>query len=67
MNILKIALTLFLIISFAFIIYAWYLLQSLSLNDFFIITGKIFATLLIGILIFVLAALLLTLLLLKNK
>jgi len=57
----------FLLFSFFIILYAWLLLQSLNSGNFFIMSEKIFATLLIGILIFVIASLLLAILLLKSS
>jgi len=57
----------FLIFSFFLILYAWLLLQSLSSGNFFLMSEKIFSTLLIGILIFVIASLLLAILLLKSS
>ena len=59
----KIIAIFFLIISFLLMIYAWLLLQNLSSGDFLLMTFKLFSTLLIAILIFVIAALLLALLL----
>ena len=48
-------------------IYAWLLLNNLSSGDFLIMTFKLFSTLLIAILIFVIAALLLALLLILRE
>jgi len=64
---LKLASIVFLIFSFFLILYAWLLLQSLSSGNFFLMSEKIFTTLLIGILIFVIASLLSALLLSSNK
>jgi|GEM_PF-2779472 len=66
MKVVKIFSIAFLIFSFLLILYAWLLLQSLNSGNFFLLSEKLFTTLLIGILIFVVASLILALLILRD-